>query len=73
MKLLAMSGVGFNVTDQLLIRFLHLSDTGGNMVVQWDSTSTIHRLQESLWFSDEGSIVQYSHKNWGTHETSQVD
>jgi hypothetical protein len=32
-----------------------------------------HRLQESLCFSEEGSIVQYSHRVWGTHETSQVD
>jgi hypothetical protein len=33
--------------------------------LQWDSTSVIHRLQElqeSLWFSEEGSIIQYSHR-----------
>jgi hypothetical protein len=41
--------------------FLYSSDTGENMEVQWDSTLAIRRLQESLWFSYEGSIVQYSH------------
>jgi hypothetical protein len=35
--------MGFNTTDQLLIRFLHSSDTGEKMEVQWDSTS--------VWFS----------------------
>jgi hypothetical protein len=40
--------VGFNVTDQLLIIFLHLLDTGGKMEVQLDSTSAIHGLQGSL-------------------------
>jgi hypothetical protein len=39
------------------------------MEVQYDSTSAIHRLQESISFSEEGSIVQYSHRVWGTHET----
>jgi hypothetical protein len=39
---------GFNATDQLLIRFLHLSVTADKMGVQWDSTSAIHRLQQSL-------------------------
>jgi hypothetical protein len=32
-----------------------------NETVQWDSTSAIHRIQKSLWFSEEGSIVQNSH------------
>jgi hypothetical protein len=31
--------VGFDITDQLLIRFLHLSDTGEKMGVQSDCTS----------------------------------
>jgi hypothetical protein len=53
--------------------FLHSSDTGEKVGVQWDSTSTIHRLQESLRFSEEGSFVKYSHRVWGTHEASQVD
>jgi hypothetical protein len=51
--------VGFDVTDQL----------GEKMGVQ----SAIHRLQESLLSSEEGSFVQYSHRVCGTHETSQVD
>jgi hypothetical protein len=33
----------------------------------------IHRLQESLRFSDEGGIVQYYHSVWDTHETVHVD
>jgi hypothetical protein len=40
---------------------------------KWESRSAIHRLQESLWFSEEGSTVKYSHTIWGTHETSYVD
>jgi hypothetical protein len=31
------------------------------MGVQWNSTSAIHIYHESLWFSEEGSFVQYSH------------
>jgi hypothetical protein len=40
--------MGFHVVDQLLIRFLHLSDTVVKMGVQGESTSAVHRLQESL-------------------------
>jgi hypothetical protein len=47
MKLLGIIIVDFNITDQQLTRFLHSSDTGGKMGVQRDSTSAIHRLQES--------------------------
>jgi hypothetical protein len=46
MKLLGIISVGFNVSDQLLIRFF--ADTGEKIGVQGDSTSAIHRLQESL-------------------------
>jgi hypothetical protein len=70
-KLLAVITKGFDVTDQLLIRFLYPSDTGKKIGVLWDSTSDIHRFQESLRFSEEGSIVQYSLRVWGTHEASQ--
>jgi hypothetical protein len=42
------------------------------MEVQLDSTSAIHRFQESLRFSDEGSIVQHSHRVWSAHEMSQA-
>jgi hypothetical protein len=45
------------------------------MGVQWDRTSAIHRLQEKpmiQWVREE-SIVQYSHRVWGIHETRQVD
>jgi hypothetical protein len=41
--------VGFDVADQLLIRFCTFADTGEEMRVQWHSISAIHRLQESLW------------------------
>jgi hypothetical protein len=29
------------------------------MGVQWDNTSAIYRLQESLWLSEEGSILEF--------------
>jgi hypothetical protein len=63
MKLLGIIIVGFEETDQILIRNFHSSDTGEKMGVQWDSISATHRFQE-------GSIVQHSHRIWGTHETS---
>jgi hypothetical protein len=51
--------VGFNIS-QLLIRFSAIIRYWRKkMGVQWDSTSTIQRLQGSLWFSEEGSIVKY--------------
>jgi hypothetical protein len=34
------------------------------------STSTVHRLQESIKFSLEGSIMQYFYGVWNTHKTS---
>jgi hypothetical protein len=39
----------------------------------WEIMPAIHRLQESLWFSYEGSTVQYSHRDWGAHEASQAN
>jgi hypothetical protein len=42
-----------STTDQI---FFHSSDTGEEMGVQWDSTSAIHRLQETLCFRE----VQYN-------------
>jgi hypothetical protein len=38
MKLLQLSIVDFDITNQLLIRFMYLSDTGEEMGVQWDNT-----------------------------------
>jgi hypothetical protein len=55
MKLFWVISVSFDITDQLLKAFLHLSDIRKN-----GSTSGIRRPQESLWFSWEGSIAQYS-------------
>jgi hypothetical protein len=43
------------------------------MGVQWDSISAIYRLQESLWFSLDRSIVQYFYRVWGTYEASQAN
>jgi hypothetical protein len=57
MKLLGMINVGFDVTDQLRIIF----------------SAFIRYWRESLWFSEEEIIVRYSHRVWGTHETTQVD
>jgi hypothetical protein len=51
-------------------QILHSSDTGEKVGIQWDSTSAIHRFQHRLLFSQEGSIVQYSDRVWGTHGTS---
>jgi hypothetical protein len=36
--------------------------------MQWDSTSAIVRLQESLWYSEVGNVVHYCHRIWSTHE-----
>lgn len=38
----------FTLTEQLLINFLHSSDTGQEMGVKWDSTPMVYRIQESL-------------------------
>jgi hypothetical protein len=40
--------VYFDIMDELLIRFLCLSDTGRKMGVEWDNTSVIYRFQEGL-------------------------
>jgi hypothetical protein len=68
MKSLGTISVDFDATDQLLKDFVHSSDTRQKVGVQWDSTSAIHRFQESLWFSEEGSIAQYSYRVWNPHE-----
>jgi hypothetical protein len=43
-KITGKNQCGFLLTDKPLIRGF----TGGKMGVQWDSTSAIHRLYESL-------------------------
>jgi hypothetical protein len=74
MELLGTISVGFDVTltNEQIFYICQILEKK-KMVVQWDSTSAIHGLQESLWFSEEESTVQYSHRAWGTHETSQAD
>jgi hypothetical protein len=64
--------VSFDVTDQLMIRFSAFVRILGKKWEYSESTSAILRLQESLRFREEGSIVQYSHTVWGNNETSQV-
>jgi hypothetical protein len=49
MKLLRISNEDFDIIDQRLIKFSIYS------------RSVIHKFQESLCFSKEGSIIQYSH------------
>jgi hypothetical protein len=74
MKLLGIINAEFDITDQILIIFLCICQAlEKKMGVQEDSTSAIHRLQESLLFREEGSIVQYSHRVWCPHEISQAD
>jgi hypothetical protein len=51
MKLLRIISVAFDITDELITRSLHSSYTAEKIVVQWDSTSAIHRLQENLRIS----------------------
>jgi hypothetical protein len=77
MKLLGIISVGFDVTDQLLIRFFAFVRYWRK---KWEYNETVHQLfirrQEMLDFGQEGGIVQYylkdSLKVWGTHETSPV-
>jgi hypothetical protein len=55
-------------TDQI---FYICQIVGKKIGVQRDSTSAIHRLQESLWVSWEGSkYCTLFTRVWGTHETS---
>jgi hypothetical protein len=71
MKLLEIISMGFDITDQLLMRlFLHLSDTGEKC----EYNETVHQLlvgfKKACDSIRKGSIVQYSPGVWGTHETS---
>jgi hypothetical protein len=59
MKLLGIMILGFDITDQLLIRILRSSDTGGKMGVHHDSTSAFCTFKESLRFNLEESSVKY--------------
>lgn len=54
MKLLWIISVCFDVMSTV-DQILHSSDTGEMMKVQWDSTSALYRLQESLWFNQQGN------------------
>jgi hypothetical protein len=61
--------VGFDVIDQLMIRFFafvrYRRKNGSTMKI----TSAIHRLPRKPMIP-LGGIVQYSHRVWGAHETS---
>jgi hypothetical protein len=43
------------------------------MAVQRERISAVHRLQESLRFGEEGSIVQHSQQVWIAHEIITAD
>jgi hypothetical protein len=65
MKLLGIIIVGFDVIDQLLIRFLYSSDTGEN----WEYNETVYQL-----FIDFKKAYDWvrrdSHRVWSTPEAS---
>jgi hypothetical protein len=64
MKLLGIISMEFDVTDQLLIRF-------SAFVGYWRKNgSTMRQLMIQY---EKGSIVQYSHRVWGTREISQAN
>jgi hypothetical protein len=73
MTLLGNISVDFDVTDQLPIRFSAFVRYWKKVGVQRDSTSSIRRVQESLWFSEEGSTVEYTCLVWNIYEISQAD
>jgi hypothetical protein len=52
--------VDFDIRDQLLIIFFAFVRYRGKLRIQRGSTSATHRLQETLGFSEEGSIVTTS-------------
>jgi hypothetical protein len=73
MKLFESTSVGFNVTVQLLIRFsafVRYCRKYGSIVRQSFIFIDFKKTYESF---EEGSIVQYSHIVWGTHEISTAD
>jgi hypothetical protein len=64
--------VGFDVTDELLIRFFAF-------VRYWRKNRSTMRQYISYSYTSRKpviqleSIVQYSHRVWGTHEISKAD
>jgi Holliday junction resolvasome RuvABC ATP-dependent DNA helicase subunit len=47
-KLLGIISVGFDIIDQLLIRYLHSSETGEKMGIQWIVHQLFTELKKSL-------------------------
>jgi hypothetical protein len=47
-KLLGIISADFYATDQLVIRFFFVQIMEKKMGIQWDSTTAIHKLQESV-------------------------
>jgi hypothetical protein len=75
MKLLGIISLGFDVTDQLLMKF---SAFVRYWRKKWEYSETVHQLFidfKKAYDSVRKEVVyiQYSHRVWGTHETSQVD
>ena len=52
---------------------LHSSNTWEKMGMQWSSASALCRLQQSLWFREDGGLVQCSHWVWYPHETGKAN
>jgi hypothetical protein len=63
----------WRVAANILNKQPRKNDSGWSSSLRVGRTSAIYRLQESLLLSEEESFVQYSHRVWGTHETSPVD
>jgi hypothetical protein len=62
---------GQNGTDMGFLKELWFALKISNPPSDPPHSLNIHHM--TLSFSEEGSTVQYSHRVWDTHETSQVD
>jgi hypothetical protein len=63
---------GISLPSTSYIDFIHLSDTGE----KWEYVERVCQLFidfKKALLSEEGNIVQHSHRVWGTHEISWAD
>jgi hypothetical protein len=70
MKLLGIINVGFDVTDQLLIRFFTFARYWKK---KWEYNATVHYVFiafKKAYVSLRTEELYKSHRIWGTHETS---
>jgi hypothetical protein len=73
MKLLGIISVGFEVTDQLLIRLSAFLRYWGR---KWEYNETVHQLFiafKKAYDSVRRKVLYNIFIVWGTYETSQVD